>query len=132
MSLDFWPRLRIKYPSAPRVSYTFHLSIVFLYVGCILTVVFSVPQVTWKLLMAFGTITYAYDDDASACSLRHKYLIYGLLVSLRLTDILIRRRGQKSRPMPKFTHEDWFTLLIAGLCLCRIDACVAQGYKNQA
>ncbi|HBN63218.1 MULTISPECIES: KUP/HAK/KT family potassium transporter [Duncaniella] len=115
MSLDFWPRLRIKYPSTVKGQLYIPLVNCFLYVGCILTVV--IFRTSGHMEAAYGlaiTITMLMTTMLLALYLRHKGVKLWIVGVFTVVFTLIEGAFFVAN-MFKFTHGGWFTLLIAGL-----------------
>lgn len=115
MSLDFWPRLRIKYPSTVKGQLYIPLVNGFLYIGCLVTVLLF--QTSSRMEAAYGlaiTVTMLMTTVLLTLYLRHKG------TSMWLTGIFaaffITVEGAFfTANLCKFMHGGWFTVLIAGL-----------------
>lgn len=115
MSLDFWPRLRIKYPSTLKGQLYIPLVNCFLFIGCILTVL--IFRSSAHMEAAYGlaiTITMLMTTMLLALYLRHKGVALWLVALFTVVFTLIEGEFFVAN-MFKFTHGGWFTLLIAGL-----------------
>lgn len=115
MSLDFWPRLRIKYPSTLKGQLYIPLVNCFLFIGCILTVL--IFRSSAHMEAAYGlaiTITMLMTTMLLALYLRHKGVALWLVAFFTVVFTLIEGAFFVAN-MFKFTHGGWFTLLIAGL-----------------
>ncbi len=115
MSLDFWPRLRIKYPSTLKGQLYIPLVNCFLFIGCILTVL--IFRSSAHMEAAYGlaiTITMLMTTMLLALYLRHKGVALWLVALFTVVFTLIEGAFFVAN-MFKFTHGGWFTLLIAGL-----------------
>lgn len=115
MSLDFWPRLRIKYPSTVKGQLYIPLVNCFLYLGCILTVI--IFRTSGHMEAAYGlaiTITMLMTTMLLALYLRHKGVKLWIVGIFAVAFILIEGAFFVAN-MFKFMHGGWFTLLIAGL-----------------
>lgn len=115
MSLDFWPRLRIKYPSTVKGQLYIPLVNCFLYIGCILTVLLF--RTSGHMEAAYGlaiTVTMLMTTLLLALYLRHCGVAMWL-VALFATVFVIIEGGFFVANMFKFMHGGWFTVLIAGL-----------------
>lgn len=115
MSLDFWPRLRIKYPSTLKGQLYIPLVNCFLYLGCILTVL--IFRNSAHMEAAYGlaiTITMLMTTMLLAFYLHHKGVKLWLVGLFTVGFTLIEGAFFVAN-MFKFTHGGWFTLLIAGL-----------------
>lgn len=115
MSLDFWPRLRIKYPSTLKGQLYIPLVNCFLFIGCILTVL--IFRSSAHMEAAYGlaiTITMLMTTMLLALYLRHEGVALWLVALFTVVFTLIEGAFFVAN-MFKFTHGGWFTLLIAGL-----------------
>lgn len=115
MSLDFWPRLRIKYPSTLKGQLYIPLVNCFLFIGCILTVMLF--RTSGHMEAAYGlaiTITMLMTTMLLALYLRHKGVRLWLVALFAVGFTLIEGAFFVAN-MFKFMHGGWFTLLIAGL-----------------
>ena len=119
ISLNFWPRLKIKYPTPERGQLYIPSVNAVLYLGCILTVLLF--RSSSHMEAAYGlaiTITMLMTTILLGFYLRHKVapkwsvllmlVVFGSVESCFLVANAF-----------KFTHGGWFTILIAGL-VCAI------------
>lgn len=115
MSLDFWPRLRIKYPSSHKGQLYIPLVNCFLFLGCVLTVL--IFRTSGHMEAAYGlaiTVTMLMTTVLLALYLRHRGVNLWLVGLFAVTFILIEGAFFVAN-MFKFMHGGWFTILIAGL-----------------
>ncbi|WP_290377416.1 KUP/HAK/KT family potassium transporter [Muribaculum intestinale] len=115
INLDFWPKLRIKYPSnekgqlyIPAINWT-------LLAGCLITVFLF--RDSSHMEAAYGlaiTITMLMTTVLLAIYLRHKgqslWICISFLVFFGVLEAIFFAANAV-----KFTHGGWFTLLIAGM-----------------
>jgi len=114
MSLNFWPRQRIKYPTEVKGQLYIPFVNWFLYSFCVLTVLFF--QTSSAMEAAYGlsiTITMLMTTMLLASYLKSKKLnmtfvvaIVGFFFSLEFSFLIAN--------MFKFMHGGWVTILIAG------------------
>lgn len=115
IALRFWPWMKIKYPSLNKGQLFIPAINIFLYVGCILTVL--VFRTSDRMEAAYGlaiTITMLMTTVLLAIYLRHKgvpkwgvglfIIFFGIIEGAFLFSNLF-----------KFMHGGWYTLLIAGV-----------------
>ncbi|MCM1093827.1 MAG: KUP/HAK/KT family potassium transporter [Lachnospiraceae bacterium] len=115
MSLDFWPRLRIKYPSTLKGQLYIPLVNIFLFVGCVLTVL--IFRTSGRMEAAYGlaiTITMLMTTMLLTLYLRNKG-VSGWAVALFAVVFTVIEGAFFVANMFKFTHGGWFTVLIAGI-----------------
>lgn len=118
MNLDFWPRLRIKYPTNVKGQLYIPSVNTFLYVFCIITILLF--ETSGRMEAAYGlsiTITMLMTTLLLAFYLRTKninkvlvIMFFGFFVGLEGCFLTAN--------MFKFMHGGWFTLLIAGMFCC--------------
>ncbi len=114
MNIDFWPRLRIKYPSTVRGQLYIPSVNLFLFVGCVLTVL--IFQNSANMEGAYGlaiTVTMLVTTVLLALWLRQKgarlwvawafFCFFALIEGTFLCANLF-----------KFAHGGWYTVLIGG------------------
>lgn len=115
MGLDFWPRLKVKYPSALKGQLYIPLVNTFLYVGCIVTVLLF--RTSSAMEAAYGlaiTITMLMTTVLLGFYLRHKG-VAKWIVTLFMVSFLILESVFLVSNMFKFMHGGWYTLLLAGI-----------------
>ncbi len=115
MGLDFWPRLKVKYPSALKGQLYIPLVNTFLYVGCIVTVLLF--RTSSAMEAAYGlaiTITMLMTTVLLGFYLRHKG-VAKWIVTLFMVSFLILESVFLVSNMFKFKHGGWYTLLLAGI-----------------
>lgn len=115
MGLDFWPRLKVKYPSALKGQLYIPLVNTFLYVGCIVTVLLF--RTSSAMEAAYGlaiTITMLMTTVLLGFYLRHKGAAKWI-VTLFMVSFLILESVFLVSNMFKFMHGGWYTLLLAGI-----------------
>ncbi|MDE6332686.1 MAG: KUP/HAK/KT family potassium transporter, partial [Muribaculaceae bacterium] len=114
MNIDFWPRLRIKYPSSVKGQLYIPSVNIFLYAGCILTV--AIFQTSAHMEGAYGlaiTITMLVTTVLLAIWLR-QHGTGRLAVAAFLVLFVIIEGVFLCANLFKFMHGGWYTLLIAG------------------
>lgn len=119
MSLNFWPRLRIKYPSTLKGQLYIPLVNCLLFVGCVLTVL--IFRSSGRMEAAYGlaiTVTMLMTTVLLAFYLRHRGVSLWLVAVFATIFIAIEGAFFLAN-MFKFVHGGWFTILIAGL-VCAI------------
>lgn len=119
MSLDFWPRLRIKYPSTVKGQLYIPLINWFLYIGCLVTVLLF--RTSSHMEAAYGlaiTVTMLMTTVLLALYLHHKGVSIWLTGIFSVFFIAIEGAFFVAN-MFKFLHGGWFTVLIAGI-VCAI------------
>lgn len=119
MGLDFWPRLKVKYPSALKGQLYIPLVNSFLYVGCIVTVLLF--RTSSAMEAAYGlaiTITMLMTTLLLGFYLRHKGTPQWLVILFMVLFIAIEGVFLVSN-MFKFMHGGWYTLLLAGI-ICAV------------
>lgn len=115
INLNFWPRLKIKYPGALRGQLYVPSINLFLYLGCVVAVLLF--RTSARMEAAYGlaiTVTMLMTTILLGCYLRHKGLnryVTGLFLAFFITveGIFFAANAVK------FMHGGWFTMLIAGL-----------------
>ncbi len=115
INLNFWPRLKIKYPGALRGQLYVPSINLFLYLGCVVAVLLF--RTSARMKAAYGlaiTVTMLMTTILLGCYLRHKGLnryVTGLFLAFFITveGIFFAANAVK------FMHGGWFTMLIAGL-----------------
>ena len=115
INLNFWPRLKIKYPRALRGQLYVPSINLFLYLGCVVAVLLF--RTSARMEAAYGlaiTVTMLMTTILLGCYLRHKGLnryVTGLFLAFFITveGIFFAANAVK------FMHGGWFTMLIAGL-----------------
>lgn len=115
MSLDFWPRLRIKYPSTLKGQLYIPLVNTFLLVGCVLTVL--IFRSSGHMEAAYGlaiTVTMLMTTVLLAFYLHMKGVKLWIVGLFAVAFVMIEGAFFVAN-MFKFIHGGWFTLLIAGL-----------------
>lgn len=115
MSLDFWPRLRIKYPSTLKGQLYIPLVNCFLFVGCVLTVL--IFRTSGHMEAAYGlaiTITMLMTTMLLALYLRNKGVARWAVALFAVVFTMIEGAFFVAN-MFKFAHGGWFTILIAGI-----------------
>ena len=115
MSLDFWPRQRIKYPSTLKGQLYIPLINMFLYVGCIVTVLLF--QTSSHMEAAYGlaiTVTMIMTTLLLGLYLRHKGTPLWLVI-LFLTVFIAVEGAFFTANIFKFMHGGWYTVLLAGI-----------------
>lgn len=115
MSLDFWPRLRIKYPSTVKGQLYIPLINWFLYIGCLVTVLLF--RTSSHMEAAYGlaiTVTMLMTTVLLALYLHHKGVALWLTGVFAFIFITIEGAFFVAN-MFKFIHGGWFTVLIAGI-----------------
>lgn len=115
MSLDFWPRQRIKYPSTLKGQLYIPLINMFLYVGCIVTVLLF--QTSSHMEAAYGlaiTVTMIMTTLLLGLYLRHKGTPLWLVI-LFLTVFIVVEGAFFTANIFKFMHGGWYTVLLAGI-----------------
>ena len=115
MSLDFWPRLRIKYPSTVKGQLYIPLINWFLYIGCLVTVLLF--RTSSHMEAAYGlaiTVTMLMTTVLLAIYLHHKGVSMWLTGLFAIFFIAIEGAFFVAN-MFKFIHGGWFTVLIAGI-----------------
>lgn len=115
INLDFWPKLRIKYPSnekgqlyIPAINWT-------LLAGCLITVFLF--RDSSHMEAAYGlaiTITMLMTTVLLAIYLRHKGQALWVCISFLVFFGVLEAIFFAANAV-KFTHGGWFTLLIAGM-----------------
>lgn len=132
MSLNFWPRQRIKYPTEVKGQLYIPFVNWFLYVGCILIIFFF--QDSSKMEAAYGlsiTITMLMTTMLLGFYLKSQklqtpllVLFLGVFVSLEASFFIAN--------MFKFMHGGWVTVLIAGIiCVVMLVWYNARIIKNR-
>ena len=115
MNLDFWPSLRIKYPTNVKGQLYIPSVNVFLYVFCVLTII--IFQTSSHMEAAYGlsiTITMLMTTVLLAFYLRKKN-INKLLVGLFVIFFVSIEGCFLTANLFKFVHGGWFTIMVAGI-----------------
>lgn len=115
INLNFWPRLRIKYPGQLRGQLYVPSINLFLYLGCIGAVLLF--RTSARMEAAYGlaiTVTMLMTTILLACYLRGKG-ISRYVVGLFLLFFIAVEGIFFAANAVKFMHGGWFTMLIAGL-----------------
>lgn len=115
MSLDFWPRQRIKYPSTIKGQLYIPLINFALFIGCVLTILLF--RTSSHMEAAYGmaiTITMLMTTILLAFYLHLKGVRRWIVALFTLTFLLIEGAFFVAN-MFKFMHGGWFTVLIAGI-----------------
>lgn len=119
INLDFWPRLRIKYPTLLKGQLFIPSINLFLLVGCIITVLLfrssSAMEAAYGLAI---TVTMLMTTVLLAFYLRHKG-VKMWLVGIFATFFISLEGCFFIANMFKFMHGGWYTMLIAG-ALCAV------------
>jgi len=119
INLDFWPRLRIKYPSLLKGQLFIPSINLFLFIGCIITVLLfrssSAMEAAYGLAI---TVTMLMTTILLAFYLHHKG-INTWLTGMFATFFLALEGCFFVANMFKFMHGGWYTMLIAGL-ICAV------------
>ncbi len=119
INLDFWPRLRIKYPTLVKGQLFIPSINVFLFAGCVITVLLfrssSAMEAAYGLAI---TVTMLMTTVLLAFYLRHRG-VNALLVGLFAIFFLSLEGCFFVANMFKFMHGGWYTMLIAG-ALCAV------------
>lgn len=119
INLNFWPRLRIKYPSLLKGQLFIPSINLFLFVGCIITVLLfrssSAMEAAYGLAI---TVTMLMTTVLLAFYLLHKG-VSTWLVGIFATFFLLLEGCFFVANMFKFMHGGWYTMLIAG-ALCAV------------
>ena len=119
MGLDFWPRLKVKYPSVLKGQLYIPLVNCFLYVGCIVTVLLF--RTSSAMEAAYGlaiTVTMLMTTILLGFYLHHKGVSRWIVILFMAVFIAIEGVFLVSN-MFKFLHGGWYTLLLAGI-ICAI------------
>lgn len=115
MGLDFWPRLKVKYPTNLKGQLYIPLVNCFLYAGCIITVLLfrssSAMEAAYGLAI---TVTMLMTTVLLAFYLRHRGVSRGVVALFAAVFIAIEGIFLVSN-MFKFMHGGWYTMLLAGL-----------------
>ena len=119
MSLNFWPRQRIKYPSTVKGQLYIPLINLALYIGCVLTILLF--RSSSRMEAAYGlaiTVTMLMTTVLLAFYLHLKGVRRWITLIFTGTFLLIEGAFFVAN-MFKFMHGGWFTVLIAGI-VCAI------------
>lgn len=115
MNIDFWPRLRIKYPTSLKGQLYIPSVNLFLFAGCILTVLLF--RTSANMEGAYGlaiTVTMLVTTALLAIWLRQRgtrrWIVYSFLGIFALIEGVFFCAN-----LFKFMHGGWYTLLIAGI-----------------
>ena len=115
MNIDFWPRLRIKYPSSVKGQLYIPSVNVFLFVGCVLTVL--IFRNSSNMEGAYGlaiTVTMLVTTVLLAFWLRQRGTSWWI-VAVFFTLFTLVEGTFLCANLFKFMHGGWYTLLIAGV-----------------
>lgn len=115
MSLNFWPRLRIKYPSTVKGQLYIPVINLLLCIGCIITVLMF--RTSAHMEAAYGlaiTVTMLMTTVLLSFYLRHKG-VPTWIVAIFATVFMALEGVFLVANMFKFMHGGWFTILIAGI-----------------
>lgn len=115
INLNFWPRLRIKYPTIVKGQLYIPSINWFLLAGCIVTVLLF--QTSSAMEAAYGlaiTITMLMTTCLLAFYMRHKGVPTVLVVIFAVVFVSIEGCFLVAN-MFKFMHGGWYTLLLAGV-----------------
>ena len=115
INIDFWPRLRIKYPTSLKGQLYIPSVNLFLFAGCILTVLLF--RTSANMEGAYGlaiTMTMLVTTVLLAIWLRQRGTRRWIIYSFAGTFILIEGLFFCAN-LFKFMHGGWYTLLIAGI-----------------
>ncbi|MDE5928878.1 MAG: KUP/HAK/KT family potassium transporter, partial [Muribaculaceae bacterium] len=115
MNIDFWPRLRIKYPSSVKGQLYIPSVNVFLFVGCVLTVL--IFRNSSNMEGAYGlaiTVTMLVTTVLLAFWRRQRGTSWWI-VSVFFTLFILVEGTFLCANLFKFMHGGWYTLLIAGV-----------------
>lgn len=115
MSLDFWPRLHIKYPSTIKGQLYIPMINLALYIGCVLTIL--IFRTSSHMEAAYGlaiTVTMLMTTVLLAFYLHLKGVSRWLIAVFAGTFLTIEGAFFIAN-MFKFMHGGWFTVLIAGI-----------------
>lgn len=131
MSLNFWPRQRIKYPTEVKGQLYIPFVNWFLYIGCIMVIFFF--QDSSKMEAAYGlsiTITMLMTTMLLSFYLKSKQVNMAFIVPFIAFFISIESSFLIAN-MFKFFHGGWVTVLIAGvICLVMVVWYNARIIKN--
>lgn len=119
INLDFWPRLRIKYPTLLKGQLFIPSINLFLLAGCIITVLLfrssSAMEAAYGLAI---TVTMLMTTVLLAFYLRHKGVKIWIVGIFAIFFIVLEGCFFIAN-MFKFMHGGWYTMLIAGV-LCAV------------
>ena len=131
MSLNFWPRQRIKYPTEVKGQLYIPFVNWFLYIGCIMVIFFF--QDSSKMEAAYGlsiTITMLMTTMLLGFYLKSKQVNMAFIVPFIALFVSIETSFLIAN-MFKFLHGGWVTVLIAGvICLVMVVWYNARIIKN--
>lgn len=119
MGLDFWPRLKVKYPTALKGQLYIPPVNCFLYVGCIITVLLF--RTSSAMEAAYGlaiTVTMLMTTVLLGFYLYHKGVRRWMVIAFLVLFISLEGIFLVSN-MFKFMHGGWYTLLLAGI-ICAV------------
>ncbi|MCM1066293.1 MAG: KUP/HAK/KT family potassium transporter [Muribaculaceae bacterium] len=114
INLDFWPRLRIAYPTVLKGQLYIPSINIFLFLGCIITVLLF--RTSSAMEAAYGlaiTITMLMTTVLLSFYLRHRGLPLWLVVTFAAVFLAIEGCFMVAN-LFKFMHGGWYTILIAG------------------
>lgn len=119
INLDFWPRMHIKYPGTIKGQLYVPAINMFLFIGCVLTVV--IFRSSARMEAAYGlaiTVTMLTTTVLLGFYLRSRGVASWITALFMLVFIALEGAFFTANVF-KFMHGGWFTVLIAGL-LCAI------------
>ncbi|WP_304962707.1 KUP/HAK/KT family potassium transporter, partial [uncultured Muribaculum sp.] len=119
INLDFWPRMHIKYPGTIKGQLYVPAINMFLFLGCLLTVV--IFRSSARMEAAYGlaiTVTMLTTTVLLGFYLRSRGVASWITALFMLVFIALEGAFFTANVF-KFMHGGWFTVLIAGL-LCAI------------
>lgn len=114
INLDFWPRLRITYPTIVKGQLYIPSINLFLFIGCIITVLLF--RTSSAMEAAYGlaiTVTMLMTTALLAFYLRHRGAPLWIVATFATTFIAIEGCFMVAN-LFKFMHGGWYTILIAG------------------
>lgn len=114
INLDFWPRLRIAYPTVLKGQLYIPSINLFLFLGCIITVL--IFRTSSAMEAAYGlaiTVTMLMTTVLLSFYLRHRGLPAWLVATFAVAFLAIEGCFLVAN-LFKFMHGGWYTILIAG------------------
>ena len=114
INLDFWPRLRIAYPTVLKGQLYIPSINLFLFLGCIITVLLF--RTSSAMEAAYGlaiTVTMLMTTVLLSFYLRHRGLPAWLVATFAVAFLAIEGCFLVAN-LFKFMHGGWYTILIAG------------------
>ena len=114
INLDFWPRLRIAYPTVLKGQLYIPSTNLFLFLGCIITVLLF--RTSSAMEAAYGlaiTVTMLMTTVLLSFYLRHRGLPAWLVATFAVAFLAIEGCFLVAN-LFKFMHGGWYTILIAG------------------